>query len=55
MSALILTLVLGAAIPTVGPNGSVGYPCRLPSVVTVPRGCSREGSVVKPPGRDGRR
>ena len=55
MSALILTLVLGVASPGVGPNGSVGYPCRLPSMVTVPRECSREGSVVKPPRRDGRR
>ena len=71
MTAALLLLVLGTASPTVGPHGSVTYPCRLPAppalsvpatepsarvaLVSAPRECSREGSVVKPPRRSGRR
>lgn len=71
MTAALLMLVLGSASPTVRPNGGVSFPCRLPAppalsgpasepsarvtLVTAPRECSREGSVVKPPRRGGRR
>ena len=71
MTAALLMLVLGAASPTVGPTGGVSFPCRLPvapalsgpasepsarvNLVTAPRECSREGSVVKPPRRGSRR